>query len=202
MIAFFACPRGIWEDIGVCKSDFKIYLPTGFDILDIHCRHFKKWHYSEPVRTNTCAVYEPVCCSFSVSLLLHGWVGRANPRGDLARHIFSHIFTPRSCGVYDTVYPRCVIAFAGANSRVKRAVPLGPTFSFRDVYTLLPTLCHCILLFESPKIYYNIEIYYSVRKESDEINLFRKGPCKTCAHGVLICSDFARLSCAHGDAWL
>jgi hypothetical protein len=73
-------------------------------------------------------------------------------------------------------------------------------FSFRDVYTLLPTLCHCILLFESPKIYYNIEIYYSVRKESDEINLFRKGPCKTCAHGVLICSDFARLSCAHGDA--
>ena len=93
MIAFFACPRGIWEDIGVCKSDVKIYLPRGFDILDIHCRHFKKWHYSEPVRTNTCAVYEPVCCSFSDSLLLHGWGWAGQPsRGPRATHIYPYVY--------------------------------------------------------------------------------------------------------------
>ena len=45
-------------------------------------------------------------------------------RGSRRAFKFTHIFTPQ-----------CVIAFAGANSRVKRAVPLGPTFSFRDVYT-------------------------------------------------------------------
>ena len=73
---------------------------------------------------------------FAVCLLLPGWdwVGQTSrgPRAtsrDIARGSrrafkFTHIFTPQ-----------CVIAFAGANSRVKRAVPLGPTFSFRDVYT-------------------------------------------------------------------
>ena len=30
---FFACAPGIWEDVGVCESDFRIYLLTGFGIL-------------------------------------------------------------------------------------------------------------------------------------------------------------------------
>ena len=63
-------------------------------------------------------------------------------------------------------HPRCVIVYSCANSRVKRAVPLGPTFRYKDVYTLLPTLWDCILLFESPRIYNNIlRFYYSVRKD-------------------------------------
>ena len=162
----------VLEDVGVCKSDFKIYLPIGFDILGIHCRPFNKCHDSDPVRTNTCAVYDPVCCFFAVARVGLGGPNLARtsrgPPSDLAqgsRDIaqgsrrafkFTHIFTPRSCGTYDAIYPLCVIAFAGANSRVKRAVPLWVQHlalgCFRDVYTLLPTLCHIILLFESLKI--------------------------------------------------
>ena len=46
--------------------------------------------------------------------------------------------------------------------------------------------------FPPSTVCYTIEIYNSVRKESDEIGPFRKGPCETCAHGDVL----------HGNAWL
>ena len=43
------------------------------------------------------------------------------------------------------------------------------------------TLCYlrCATVLEPPKEHDNIEIYCSVRKESDEISLFQEGPCET-----------------------
>ena len=137
---------------------------------------------------------------FAVSLLLPGWGWVGETSRDIARGLrrackFTRIFTPCCCGMYDTVYPRCVIAFAGANSHVKRAVPPGPSFRFRDVYTLLPMLCHHILLFETLKIYFN------VRAKSDEISLFRKGPCEACAHGGLICCGWLFVESLISHVW-
>ena len=67
------------------------------------------------------------------------------------------------------------------------------------------TLCypHCAIEFSCSNflIYNNIEIYYSVHKESDEISLFRKGPCETCAHGVLICSGWLFAGCLTLRVW-
>ena len=156
------CAPGIWEDVGVYKSDFKIYLPIGFDILGTYCRHLsKKYHYLESVRINTCAVHNPVCCFFSVARMKLGGPNLARTSRDIARGSRrpsnSPIYLP--CAVVE-----CIILFTRDVSLHLRAVPLGLTFGFRDVYTLLPTLCHCILLFESPKMYDNIEIYYNMRK--------------------------------------
>ena len=164
-LSFLELSEVVLEDVGVCKSDFKIYLPIGFDILGIHCRPFKKCHDSDPVRTNTCAVYDPVCCFFAVARVgLSGpnlartsrgpRAGLSRHRAGLARHRaglalwafkFTPIFTPRSCGTYDAIYPRCVIAFAGANSFVKRAVPLW----VQHLALGMRTLCYprCAILF-------------------------------------------------------
>ena len=159
---FFACAAWICKDVGAGKSDFKIHSRHSLSIP------FKKCHYSEPVRTNTCEVYDPVCC-LSLCLLLPrwGWAGQTS-RG------------PRATSRYDTACPRCVTVFAGANSRVKYAVPLGPTLSFRDACALRYLRCAIVFSCSNPlkyltRLLYNIEMYYSVRKESDEISLFRKG---------------------------
>ena len=32
---FFACAPCIWEDVGICKSDFAIRVPVGFDLAFI-----------------------------------------------------------------------------------------------------------------------------------------------------------------------
>jgi len=149
-LSFFELFGVVLEDDGVCKSDFKIYLPIGFDILGIHCRPFKKYHYSDPVRTNACAVYDPVCCLFAVARVGLGGPNLVRTSRDIARGSrrafkFTHIFTPRSCGTYDTIYPRCVFAFAGANSGVKRAVPLW----VQHLALGMCTLCYprCALVF-------------------------------------------------------
>ena len=116
-------------------------------ILGIHCRYLSKsattQNLSEPTHVKCIPVY---CLSLCLLLPRWGWAGQTS-RG------------PRATSRYDTVCPRCVTVFAGANSRVKHAVPLGPTLSFRDACALLPTLCHCILLFESPKIFDKIIQY-------------------------------------------
>jgi hypothetical protein len=143
-------------------ADFKIYLPIGFAILGTYCRHLsKKYHYLEPVRTNTCAVHDPVCCFFSVARMKLGGPNLARISRDIARGSRrpsnSPIYLP--CAVVE-----CIILFTRDVLLHLRAVPLGPIFGFRDMYTLLPTLCHCILLFEFPKMYDNIEIYYNMRK--------------------------------------
>ena len=77
----------MWEDVGMCKSNFEIYVLIGFDILGIHCRHRSKCHYSEHVRTNTCGAYDPVCCFVAVARM-----GLGGP--NLARTLkFTLIFT-------------------------------------------------------------------------------------------------------------
>ena len=106
----------VLEDVGVCKSDFKIYLPIGFDILGIHCRPFKKCHDSDPVRTNTCAVYDPVCCFFAVARVGLGGPNLARtsrgPRAGLAQGLQIHPY----------IYPA----------------------QLWNVRCYLPTMCHCI----------------------------------------------------------
>ena len=84
-LSFFELFGVVLEDDGVCKSDFKIYLPIGFDILGIHCRPFKKYHYSDPVRTNACAVYDPVCCLFAVARVGLGGPNLVRTSRDIAR---------------------------------------------------------------------------------------------------------------------
>ena len=56
MMFFFACAPGIWEDVGVCESDFRMYLLTGFDIpiamiLDMFGIHGRRGSKVSIVRT-------------------------------------------------------------------------------------------------------------------------------------------------------
>ena len=98
VIVFFACAPGIWEDVGVCKSEFKIYLPISFDILGIHCRHLSKsaatHNLSEPTHVQCMilfAVCYIVCCFFAVARM--GWVGKTR-RGSRRAFKCTNIFTP------------------------------------------------------------------------------------------------------------
>ena len=127
----------------VC-ANLKIYLP-----IDTFWRHslptpFKKCYYSEPVRTNTCAVYDPVCCFFAVA-----WMGLGGPNlAGLAQglQIHPYIYPAQLWNVACCLSTMCH-CICRANSRVKRAAPLGPTFTFRTLG--MCTLCYprCALVF-------------------------------------------------------
>ena len=134
----------VLEDVGVCKSDFKIYLPIGFDILGIHCRPFNKCHDSDPVRTNTCAVYDPVCCFFAVARVGLGGPNLARtslgPCAGLARH---RAGLAQGLQIHPYIYPaelwnvRCYLpTMCNCICRCKltcqtRCAIVGPAFSFR-----------------------------------------------------------------------
>ena len=159
-LSFLELSGVVLEDVGVCKSDFKIYLPIGFDILGIHLSTFQT--LSEPTHVQ-CMIL------FAVSLLLLGWawVGQTSrtsrgPRADLART--SRRARTVGLQIHPYIYPaqlwnvRCYLpTMCHCICRCKlicqtRCAIVGPAFSFRDVYAMLPTLCHIILLFESLKI--------------------------------------------------
>lgn len=120
---------------------------------------------------------------------------------------FTHIFTSCGCTVYDPVYPRCVIVFSCANALCHWVQHLAV-----GMYILLPALCHCILLFESPKIHtlFTIEIYYSVRAKNPVNSTSSEHVPAKCVLMVfwhflyifwLTCHgmpDLTRLSCAYG----
>ena len=55
----FLCPMQLGRFFCMCKFDFKIYVPLDFDMVGMSV-HFKMCHCSEYVRTNVCAVYDPV----------------------------------------------------------------------------------------------------------------------------------------------
>ena len=123
---------------------------------------FKKCRYSQPVRTNTCAMYDSVCCLLHCLLFLcrcPDGLGGENPAG-LAQGLQMHQYI-YPVKLWNVWYWYCLPTMCHCICRCKLTCQtrcaMGPTFGLRDVYTLLPTLCHCILLFESLKIYYNIE---------------------------------------------
>ena len=137
MIAFFACPRGIWEDIGVCKSDFKIYLPTGFDILDIHCRqptHVQCMNLfavrfqflccctdglGGPTLAGTSRdiyfpIYLPRAVVECMILFTHG-VSLHLPVQTHVSNVLCHWVQHLALGMCTLCYPRCAIVFSFSN---------------------------------------------------------------------------------------
>ena len=163
-------------------------------------------YYSEPVRTSAWAAYDPVCCFFAVAQMgSGGQTSRGILRGSRRAFKFTRMCT------YAVV--ACMMLFT---QDVSLHLPVQTHVS--------NTVCHWVqhlafgmCTFYYPRcaivsscsnllklVCYTFEIYYSVRKESDEISLFREGPCETW-FGMFRLTfrwmpDFTRLSCTHGVA--
>ena len=135
----------------------------------------------------TCGAYDPVCCLRAVA--------RHRARLPQGVKIHPYVYLMRLYSVWS-----CLPSLYHCILLCKRTVPLGPTFSCMDVHFVT-----CVVPLHSPvrisQNTYTIEIYYSVRKESGEFNIFRKCPCKMCADGVLTCSIHFLVDLSR-DAWL